>query len=128
MYYSQEKCYWRLQQNGAKGGGDTDIQKFSLVMHECQAQGSHSLGNITSALTFSCSGYQLQTSPNAGAKLFEQEIQAALGAERCTVTNSTGTVHFHGFIPARGRKRIIYIHIFIFLLPLAKGSLKTPEY
>lgn len=45
--YSQEKCYWRRQQNGAKGGGDTDIKKFSLVIHECQARASHSLGNVT---------------------------------------------------------------------------------
>lgn len=84
-------------------------------MHECQARGSHSLGNITSALTFPCPGCQLQTSPSAGAKLSEQEIQAALGAERCAVTSNTGTVHLRGFISVRGRKRIIYILFFFFL-------------
>ena len=37
---------------------ETDIKKFSLVIHECQARASHSLGNITFSLT-SCPGYQL---------------------------------------------------------------------
>lgn len=86
-------------------------------MHECQARGSHSLGNITSALTFPCPGCQLQTSPSAGAKLSEQEIQAALGAERCAVTSNTGTVHLRGFISVRGRKRIIYILFYYYYFP-----------